>query len=135
MTGLSIAKLARASWTHVAFAFLAMGAWAAFANRDHPPGRMVLAALVQGALSGLITLVLKRFLERFSGRLNGPLAYVLPPAVSCAVVLALLLTVHHLAGTPEVWRTIAVPFAVSSAYAWIYTALLLRNRRRSGAAA
>src|SRR5688572_1115620 len=103
MPDYSIAKLARASWTHTAFAFVAMGAWGVFANRGHPAGEMLTAGLVQGAISAVITLVLKRFLERLSARLDGPLAYLLPPTISCAVILALLWGVHTLAGTPEVW--------------------------------
>jgi hypothetical protein len=129
MPDLSIARLARASWTHVAFAFLAMGGWAVFANRAHPAGEALTAGLVQGAISALITLVLKRFLETFSARLPGPAAWLAPPAISCSVILSLLWTVHTLAGTPEVWATLAVPFAVSSTYAWIYTAIIVRGRR------
>jgi hypothetical protein len=134
MPDLSIARLARASWVHVAFAFLAMGAWAVFANRGHPPGEAITAGLVQGTISGLITLVLKRFLETLSGRLSPPLAYLLPPLISCAVILALLFCVHTLAGTPEVWATLAVPFAVSSTYAWVYTAIVVRGRSHGDAA-
>lgn len=113
----------------MAFAFLAMGAWAVFANRSHPTGDALTAGLVQGTASSLITLVLKRFLETFSARLSGPAAFLLPPAISCTVILALLWTVHTLAGTPEVWATLAIPFAVSSTYAWIYTAIVVRVRR------
>jgi hypothetical protein len=51
-------------------------------------------------------------------------------------VLAVLLGAHRLAGTPEVWRTIALPYAVSSIYAWIYCFSLQAGRRRTiGAAA
>ena len=106
-----------------------MGAWGLFANRAHPMGEMLTAGLVQGAISAAITLVLKRFLEGFSARLDGPLAYLAPPTFSCATILALLWGVHTLAGTPEVWATLAVPFAVSSTYAWIYTAMVVRGRR------
>ncbi len=106
-----------------------MGGWGVFANRGHPLGEMLTAGLVQGAISAAITLVLKRFLETLSARLDGPLAYVLPPTLSCAAILALLWSVHTLAGTPEVWATLAVPFAVSSTYAWIYTAVVMRGRR------
>lgn len=126
---MSIAKLARASWVHVAFAFLAMGGWAVFANRAHPGGEALTAGLVQGTISALITLVLKRFLEVLSARLSGPAAYLAPPTLSCAAILVLLVGVHTLAGTPEVWATIAVPFAVSSIYAWVYTAVVVRGRR------
>ena len=51
---------------HVGFAFLAMGAWATFANRNHPLPDALLAGLVQGAASGLITFTLKKALERMS---------------------------------------------------------------------
>jgi fructose-specific phosphotransferase system IIC component len=130
MTSSAPAGLARSSALHVGFAFVAMGGWAAFANRAHPLGSMVLAGLVQGLLSGAITLGLKRSLEAMAARLGGPVAFVLPPVVTCAVVLTVLLTVHRLAGTPEIWATIAIPYAVSSAYAWIYTASLVLAGRR-----
>ena len=82
-------------------------------------------------LSGLITLGLKRFLEAAVRRLPDPWGAILPPALTCAGVLALLLTAHRLAGTPDVCATISVPYAVSSAYAWIYSGLLVLNRRRA----
>lgn len=126
-----VAGLARSSALHVGFACLAMGGWAAFANRAHPLGPMLLVGLVQGLLSGAITLVLKRSLEAMAKRVSGPFAFVLPPLVTCIVVLAVLLGAHHLAGTPEVWATIAVPYAVSSSYAWIYNASLVLAGRRA----
>jgi len=46
-------------------------------------------------------------------------------------VLIILLTVHHLAGTPDVWATISVPYAVSSSYAWVYSAMLVLGRRKA----
>lgn len=133
MAELSIARLARASWVHVAFAFLAMGGWAVFANRGHGLDHALPPGLIQGAISGAITFFLKRFLEAMSGRLSGPAAFLLPPAISTATILALLYAVHTLAGTPEVWATIAVPFAVSTTYAFIYTALIVRGRAREAA--
>jgi fructose-specific phosphotransferase system IIC component len=131
MTSSAPADLARSSALHVGFACVAMGGWAAFANRTHPLTPMLLAGLIQGLLSGAITLVLKRSLEAMAARLSGPAAFVLPPLATCAAVLAVLLSVHHLAGTPEVWATIAVPYAVSSIYAWIYTASLVLAGRRA----
>jgi hypothetical protein len=123
-------SFARSSATHVAFAFLAMGGWAVFANHTHGPERAAIAGLAQGTVSGLLTLGLKRFLEAAAARLHDLWAAILPPAITCAVVLAILLAVHHLAGTPNVWATISVPYAVSSSYAWIYSALLVLGRRR-----
>ena len=116
---------------HGAVAFLAMGAWAAFANRGHGAGAMALAGLIQGAISCGITLVLKRALEAMFARLPGAAALALPPIVTMTVVLAVLVAIHKLAGTPEVWATIAVPYTVSSAYAWIYTATLAMAARKA----
>lgn len=131
MKSSAVARLARSSLAHAGIAVLAMGAWAAFANRGHPPAQILLAALVQGLLSGAITLLLKRALEAMTQRLSGPAAFILPPTVTCVAVLAVLAGLHRLAGTPEIWTTIAVPYAVSSSYAWIYTAGLLIAARRT----
>jgi hypothetical protein len=125
----ALEALGRATATHVAFAFIAMGGWAAFANAPKGLYHAAIAGLVQGTLSGLITLGLKRYLESVSLRLPGIWAILLPPASSCAVILVLLLTAHRLAGTPNVWATISVPYAVSSVYAWIYVIVVVRGRR------
>ncbi len=123
---MSLAKLARASAVHVGVAFVAMGGWTLFANRAH--GSAAIApALAQGTISGLITLVLKRVLEAFSARLSGALAYVLPPLATASVILALLIGVHRLIGTPEILATIAVPWSVSTGYAILYTVALRRT--------
>jgi hypothetical protein len=130
----SLAALARSSVVHVAFAFLAMGAWAVFANRLAGLSHALIAGLVQGTLSGGITLALKRFLEAASARLTGVRAVIVPPTISCAVILVLLLGAHILAGTRNVLATISLPYAVSSTYAWVYTWAVTR-RRTAGAMA
>ncbi len=112
----------------MAFAFVAMGARTLFANRAY--GAAALApALVQGAISAAITLVLKRVLEAMSLRLSGPTAYALPPLVTASAILAILVTVHEIIGTPQVAATIAVPWSVSSLYAVVYAAILARRAR------
>ena len=114
---------------HVGFAFLAMGGWAVFANRAHPMGQALLSGLVQGTVSALLTLGLKKFLEWFNARLTGPAALVLPPLITAATILAILVSAHTLAGTPEIAATIAVPFTVSTSYAIVYNWGLWRRRR------
>ena len=53
-------------------AFIAMGSWATFANLAHPMPRPLIAGVVQGTLSALITLFLKRMIEvRLLGAANG----------------------------------------------------------------
>lgn len=118
----------RSTALHVAFAFFAMGGWAAFANSGHGAGAMFAAFLVQGALSGGITLVMKRGLEAGHRRLSGGSARFLPPLISCTVIGALLAGLHALFGTPELLRTIAVPWTVSTVYAFVYVASLERAR-------
>lgn len=120
--------LARSTPVHVAFAFVAMGGWALFANRAHGVEAAWPPALAQGTMSGLITLVLKRALEAMSGRFPGLLAYAAPPAITATVILAVLVAIHHLIGTPEILRTIAVPWSVSTLYAVVYSASLVKGR-------
>lgn len=124
-------RLAGSTAVHVGFAVLVMGGWAAFANRGHGWAAAWPPALAQGLMSGVITLVLKRALEAMAGRLSGPAAYVIPPAVSATVILAALAGAHRAIGTPEVLRTLAVPWSVSSLYAILYAAALARQKART----
>lgn len=117
----------RSTPAHVAFAFVVMGGWAAFANREHGPAAMVPAFLTQGLLSGLLTLLIKRGLEWGHARLSGPSGRLLPPTVSCLTVAAVLTGAHAMAGTPEILATIAVPWTVSTLYAFTYVASLERT--------
>ena len=116
------------SFTHVAAGFLAMGGWAIFANRAHPMPAPVIAGLVQGTLTAAITLGLKHILEALNHRLPGIASLLLPPVVACLVSLALLSTIHTLAGTPEVLKTLAVPTTVATLYAAAYTYRLWRRK-------
>lgn len=120
--------LAGKTSVHVGSAVVVMSGWAAFANRAHGTAPMLTAAVVQGAASALVTFTLKTALEAMARRLAGVPALVVPPTVSCVVVLALLVAAHRLAGTHELWSTIALPYAASSTYAWAYTALVARRR-------
>jgi len=133
----------RAGWAsntavHVAFGFLSMGAWAVFANRQHPLPDALLAGLVQGTISGLLTLVLKKALERMNAAFfRAPqsdegvgrrlAALIVPPIITASSILAILVSAHTLAGTPEVLATIAVPFTVSTSYAVLYNMRLWRE--------
>lgn len=128
---------------HVGFGFFAMGAWAWFANRHHPLDESLLAGLVQGTISGALTLVLKKALERMSAAfLRAPAsdegtgrnlaALVVPPLITAFSILTILVTAHTLAGTPEIASTIAVPFTVSTTYAILYNLKLWRAAHGRG---
>lgn len=123
----ALAQVARSTWVHVLFAFVAMGAWAAFANRMHGSVAMWFAFVVQGGLSAILTLFLKRWLEGAFAHLSGLWARLVPPVVSCLIIGAALVLAHRAAGTPEVLATIALPWTVSTLYAFIYTATLRRE--------
>jgi hypothetical protein len=124
-------RLLKSSPVHIAFGFVMMGGWALFANRSHGLAGAWLPALVQGILSGALTGVLKKTLEALDGRLTGVLALAVPPAVTAGSILALLTLVHTAIGTPEVIATIAVPWSVSTLYAIVYNAGLVRARRNA----
>lgn len=130
-------QMASNTFVHVGFGFLAMGAWAFFANRAHPLPQALLAGLVQGTISGTLTLFLKKGLERMSAFFFGARrsdeghgrnisALFIPPIVTATAIGTILFTAHTLAGTPEVLATIAVPFTVSTSYAILYNLRLWR---------
>jgi hypothetical protein len=121
--------LAHSSFVHIGLAFLAMGGWAVFANRAHPMPQPLFAGLVQGALSAAITFVLKRMIEQIAARLSGIAALLLPPVIAVALSLAILATIHTLAGTPEIFATIALPVGVTALYSTLYTLALWRARK------
>lgn len=123
------ARLMRSSIVHVGFAFLAMGSWAAFANRAHPMPAPLYAGLLQGAISATITLVLKRAIEYLASRFSGLAALLAPPVIAGLVSATLLTILHTLGGTPEIAKTIAVPLTVATSYAALYNYSLWRIRK------
>lgn len=124
-----IQRLMRSSLVHMAFGFLLMGGWALFANREHGLAAAWLPAVAQGTISALLTGVIKRALEWMDGRLTGILAYVLPPSSTAIAVLSVLFAVHSVIGTPELIATIAFPWSLSTLYAFIYNATLVKARK------
>ena len=113
-------RLARSSVVHVLVAFLGMGGWAVFANHAHAMPAPLLAGLVQGGLSGAISLFLKRLVEALAARFSGIAALLAPPGIACIVSASLLTLIHTLAGTPEILATIIVPLTVATSYAATY---------------
>jgi LytS/YehU family sensor histidine kinase len=124
-----LARLMRSSIVHIGFAFLAMGGWAVFANRAHPMPAPLLAGLIQGTLSALITLLLKRGIEYLASRFTGLVALLAPPVIAALVSASVLTFIHKIGGTPEIARTIAVPLTVATSYAALYNFSLWRSRR------
>lgn len=126
-----IARLSQSSIFHCAGALLMMASWAYFANSAHPFPKPVYAAIVQGSLSALITLVLKTFIERLSQALSGITSLIIPPFAASLTSFTLLSTVHYMASTPEIWLTIAIPFSIATLYAISYNFALWKLRSQS----
>lgn len=120
-------SLAGSGVVHVAFAFLAMGGWAVFANRAHAMPRPVLAGLVQGTMSAILTLCLKTTIDALSHRFSGVSSFWAPPAIACILSTGLLVAVHTISGTPEILRTILVPVIVSATYSALYSYSIYRR--------
>jgi hypothetical protein len=124
----TIARLRSNSLVHMGIAFLLMGSWALFANRDHGEQRMVMAGLIQGALSACLTLFLKSAIEFLARRFFGWVGLVAPPIIACIGSACILIAIHFVGGTPEIAKTIAVPLAVSTSYAALYNYSISRKR-------
>lgn len=108
------------SITHVLFAFLGMGGWAAFSNRSHPMPEPVVAGAVQGTLSAFLTLVLKSIVDHLAERFAGLTALWAPPLLAMTVSAGLLTAIHSLSGTPEILQTVSLPLTVAATYVTIY---------------
>lgn len=124
---LKLRGLAGNGAVHVAFAFFAMGGWAFFANRHHPMPKPLVAAVVQGTLSALLTLYLKTAIDALSRRFPGRKRLFLPPLLACLGSSAILVAIHMASGTPEILKTIALPIAVSTTYAALYNYSISRG--------
>ncbi len=119
-----VARVAGSNLAHMAGGFVLMGSWAAFANRAHPWPAPLLAGLVQGALTAVITLFLKRVVESVSARFSDHRRRWVPPLAAAGISAGLLTVAHGLAGTPALLATISVPFCVATGYAAIYAQTL-----------
>lgn len=100
-----------------------MGGWAVFANAGHGLRAMLLAGLVQGLISGALTLGLKRSVDWMRPRMARGPGYGVPPLIAVCGSALLLVTVHWLSGTPEIAATMAVPLSVSLSYIFTYNIL------------
>ncbi|MDU9004444.1 hypothetical protein [Sedimentitalea todarodis] len=114
---------------HVAFAFLAMGGWAIYANAAHPMPGPLPAGLVQGSISAGLTLFLKRTVDWLRPTFSQGIGHVAPALIASSASAILLIIAHMLAGTPEIAKTIAVPLLVSASYILTYNFMSQRRAR------
>jgi hypothetical protein len=91
------------------FAFVALGAWALFANAGHALAVGARAGLVQGLLSAAVVFAHRPALKALSAHVSGKLALIAPPLITCALFLAMLIVALLLAGAPNIAGSIAAP--------------------------
>lgn len=109
-------------------AFVLWGGWALLANWQAGLRPALLAGLLQGAMSFLVTLLMASAIIWQARRLRRPAGRILvPPLVTVSVTGSLLYTLHTLSGTPGVWRTIVPPTTVAFIYCLLLSAQLQRQ--------
>ena len=106
-------------------AFALYGGWAAFANRAHGLDAALRALLVQGCSSAFVTSTVAGVIEGAHARLPRTRASaLLAVCFGVAFASAFHVTVHLVARTPELARTVAVPIHASVVYASGYVTTL-----------
>ncbi|MBI5514019.1 MAG: hypothetical protein HY909_09650 [Deltaproteobacteria bacterium] len=110
------------------------GTWAFHANHGHGLGRAGRAALTQVCTSFLLTVLVVSVVEALFRVPERAWARVaLSTAGAVLVTMAVTVTAHTLAGTPELLRTVALSFTLGTAlnlgYALNLLRLLARPRR------
>lgn len=120
-------SLLKSKIVHGLGGFVLMGSWAAFANRAHPLPAPLVAGVVQGLLTAIITIYLKQTIEGIFHRNTGWPRLALPPLAAFLISTTILTIIHLLAGTPALIATISIPITVSTLYALFYTITLSRH--------
>jgi hypothetical protein len=122
----------RRSMIMAAIAFLAYGAWAAYANWDHGAAAYVPSALTQGVISFLVTAFLTLGMEAVFRRMRPGWARfgvtALGPQTGVAIATA---TAHYAVGTPEILTTMAPSLILGTLFCALYTAGLVARARAS----
>lgn len=103
-------------------AFFVYGGWAAWANHHHGFAVSLRSFGVQGLSSATTTLLMGGVIEALRARIgSGPARGMLSAVLATAAAICFHLSLHLVAGTPEIVRTVApsvvVGFAFASAYA------------------
>jgi len=123
MSALAPGRLAAA-----AMAFLLWGGWALFANWPAGQNEAVIAGLLQGCASAIITLVMAVCVTALFTGLPGPLLrIILPPVLIVSVSFSALWLAHTANATPALWATIVPPSTLAFVYCLYLTLSLARD--------
>jgi len=110
-------------WVSALLAFICWGGWAFYVNRPAGLATGLTSGLAQGTVSMLMTFVMIQTVTGISRRLTSRyLQLTLPTLITVGSAAALLVLVHSLVGTPNIFWTIlpglsgAVPFCFYTSY-------------------
>lgn len=112
-------------------AFALYGSWAFIVNLAHGAAVALRAGLLQGASSGVTTLVIGSVIESLHAALpSGRRRALLAAAVAASLSACVHLAVHLTAGTPEVLRTVLPSVVIGYVFAASYAFALEQPRIR-----
>lgn len=115
-----------------ALAFVLWGGWALLANWSAGHRDALVAGLLQGCASAIITLVMAVCASALFARLPGPfLRIVLPPLLIVSVSFSGLWLAHTANATPALWTTILPPSGLAFIYCLYLTFTLARDAATS----
>ncbi len=111
-----------------AFAFLLWGGWALIANWHAGQHHALIAGLLQGSASAIITLLMAICATALFARLPGPVIRIaLPPLLIVSISFSALWLAHTANATPSLWTTILPPSCLAFAYCLYLTLSLARD--------
>ena len=111
-------------------ALLIWGAWALFANWHNDTSHALMAGLLQGTFSGILTLLMAMAVTTLFRRLpDNPLRVLLPALIIVSASFALLFLLHRWHQTPGLWQTIIPPSSMAFAYCLFLSVRLHRQAR------
>ncbi len=113
-------------------AFTAWGGWAFLVNGNHGLKKQCISGFTQGTASFIITLILVRITAFFYNRISAKIRInrILLPAVSTVLITGSgLVIIHHLAGTPNIFYTIAPSQVIALIFCMITTVKLDSTKR------
>lgn len=103
-------------------AFCLWGSWAYFINHN------IKSALVQGAASFVITLILIKFVTYLFNILpQSRVKFFLPTFITISLTSSFLIVIHSLAKTQNILFTILPPIIVASIFCFVVTIKLEKN--------
>ncbi len=113
-------------------AFSAWGGWAFLVNGNHGLKKQFISGVTQGTASFIITLIMVRITAFFYNRISGHVRInrILLPAVSTVLITGCgLVIIHNLAGTPNIFYTIAPSQVIALIFCMI-TTIKLDNTKK-----